>query len=81
MNKSGLCIYGLLLLSKLLIAITVNSQQRKSSTEPTMSKKENTAEELALAMILEQRRKAKAGGKDKDKPVVSPEVQKAFNDL
>ncbi|MGL5034218.1 MAG: hypothetical protein ACRC6M_10510 [Microcystaceae cyanobacterium] len=46
-----------------------------------MSKKDNTAEELALAMILEQRRKAKAEGKDKDKPVISPEVQKAFNDL
>jgi hypothetical protein len=45
-----------------------------------MSKKD-TAEELALAMILEQRRKAKTEGKDKDKPVVSPEVQKAFNDL
>ena len=42
-----------------------------------MSKK-GTAEELALAMILEQRRKAKAEGKDKDKPVISPEVQKAF---
>ena len=45
-----------------------------------MSKKV-TAEELALAMILEQRQKAKAEGKDKDQPVVSPEVQKAFNDL
>lgn len=44
-----------------------------------MSKKGNTAEELA--MILEQRRKAKAEGKDKDKRVVSPEVQQAFNDL
>jgi hypothetical protein len=31
-----------------------------------MSKKDNTAEELPLAMILEQRRKAKAEGKDKD---------------
>jgi hypothetical protein len=60
--------------------IALNSKLRKSSTEPTMSKK-GTAEELALAMILEQRRKAKAEGKDKDKPVVSPEVQKAFNDL
>lgn len=50
-----------------------------------MSKKENTAEELSLAMILEQHRKAKAEGKDKDKPVISPdispEVQTAFNDL
>ena len=46
-----------------------------------MSKKDNTAEELALAMILEQRQKAKAEGKDKDKPVISPEVQKAFNAL
>jgi hypothetical protein len=62
-------------------AIALNSQPRKSLTEPTMSKKGNTAEELALAMILEQRRKAKAEGKDKDKPVISPEIQKAFNDL
>jgi len=46
-----------------------------------MSKKDNTAEELALAMILEQRQKAKAEGKDKDTPVISPEVQKAFNAL
>lgn len=47
-----------------------------------MSKKRtNTAEELALAMILEQRQKAKAEGKDTDKPVISPEIQKAFNDL
>jgi hypothetical protein len=46
-----------------------------------MSKKNHTAEELALAMILEQRQKAKAEGKDKDKPVVSPEVQRSFNDL
>jgi hypothetical protein len=46
-----------------------------------MSKKDDTAAELALAMILEQRQKAKAEGKDKDKPVVSPEVQRAFNDL
>ena len=37
-----------------------------------MSKKGNTAEELALAMILEQRRKAKAEGKDKDKSVILP---------
>jgi hypothetical protein len=60
--------------------VPLNNQPRKSLTEPTMSKKD-TAEELALAMILEQRRKAKTEGKDKDKPVVSPEVQKAFNDL
>lgn len=46
-----------------------------------MSKKDNTAAELALAMILEQRQKAKAEGKDQDKPVISPEIQKAFNDL
>ena len=48
-----------------------------------MSKNNNefSSEELVLAMILEQRQKAKAEGKDKDKPVVSPEVQKAFNDL
>jgi hypothetical protein len=63
------------------LPIALNSQLRKSLTEPTMSKKDNTAEELALAMILEQRQKAKAEGKDKDKPVISPEVQKAFNDL
>ena len=31
-----------------------------------MSKKDNTAEELALAMILEQRQKAKAEGKSED---------------
>jgi hypothetical protein len=57
------------------------SKLRKPLTESTMSKKDNTAEELALAMILEQRRKAKAEGKDKDKSVITPEIQKAFNDL
>jgi hypothetical protein len=51
--------------------------------EPTMSKKENefSVEELALAMILEQRRKLREQGKDPDKPVINPEIQKAFNDL
>jgi hypothetical protein len=63
------------------VLIALNIKLRKSSTEPTMSKKDNTAEELALAMILEQRRKAKAEGKDKDQPVITPEIQKAFNDL
>jgi hypothetical protein len=48
-----------------------------------MRKKKNefSSEELALAMILEQRRKLKEQGKDPDKPVITTEIQKAFNDL
>jgi hypothetical protein len=48
-----------------------------------MSKKNNefSAEELTLAMILEQRRKLREEGKDPDKPVINPEIQKAFSDL
>jgi hypothetical protein len=48
-----------------------------------MSKKKDefSVEELALAMILEQRRKLREQGKDPDKPVINPEIQKAFNDL
>jgi hypothetical protein len=46
-----------------------------------MSKTHNTSEELALAMILEQRDKQRKQGKDPDKPVITPEIQKAFNDL
>jgi hypothetical protein len=48
-----------------------------------MSKKKDefSNEELALAMILEQRRKLRKQGKDPDKPVINPEIQKDFNDL
>ena len=48
-----------------------------------MSKKKNefSSEELALAMILEQRRQQREQGKDPDKPAINPEIQKAFNDL
>ena len=48
-----------------------------------MSKKKNefSSEELALAMILEQRRKLREQGKDPDKPVINPDIQKAFNGL
>jgi hypothetical protein len=48
-----------------------------------MSKKKNefSSAELTLAMILEQRRKLREQGKDPDKPVINPEIQKAFNDL
>jgi hypothetical protein len=48
-----------------------------------MSKKNNefSAEELTLAMILEQRRKLREEGKDPDVPVITPELQKAFNDI
>ncbi len=41
-------------------------------------------EELAIMMILEQKRRqerAKQGKKTDIKPLVSPAVQKAFNDL
>ena len=46
-----------------------------------MSKKDDTAAELALAMILEQRDKQRKQGKNPDEPVITPEIQKAFNDL
>jgi hypothetical protein len=46
-----------------------------------MSKKDDTAAELALAMILEQRKKLREQGKNPDKPVIATEIQKAFNDL
>jgi hypothetical protein len=48
-----------------------------------MSKKKDefSNEELTLAMILEQRRKLREEGKDPDKPVINPEIQKAFSDL
>jgi hypothetical protein len=48
-----------------------------------MSKKNNefSSEELALAMILEQRDKQRKQGKNPDEPVITPEIQKAFNDL
>jgi hypothetical protein len=48
-----------------------------------MSKKNNefSSEELALAMILEQRDKQRKQGKNPDEPVITTEIQKAFNDL
>jgi hypothetical protein len=48
-----------------------------------MSKKKNefSSEELALAMILEQRDKQRKKGKNPDISVITPEIQKAFNDL
>jgi hypothetical protein len=46
-----------------------------------IKKKEFSSEELALAMILEQRRKLREQGKDPNKPVINPDIQKAFNNL
>ena len=46
-----------------------------------MSKKDDTAAELALAMILEQRDKQRKQGKNPNISVITPEIQKAFNDL
>ena len=40
-----------------------------------------TSSEKVLAMILEQRKRLREKGKDPDKPVITPQVQKAFNDL
>ena len=48
-----------------------------------MSKKKDefSNEELALAIILEQRDKQRKQGKNPDVPVITPELQKAFNDI
>jgi hypothetical protein len=35
----------------------------------------------ALQMILEQRKELREQGKNPDRPVITPKLQKAFNDL
>lgn len=40
-----------------------------------------TSSETVLAMILEQRQKLRKAGKDPNKPVITKEIQKAFNDI
>ena len=68
-------------------AVQAEQMRLNQLREVEMQKQINTVLAQETAILKEKipewtsPEKAKAEGKDKDKPVVSPEVQKAFNDL